>query len=73
MTSMAQLLGLTQPAIGCSVDRGERLAKKEKINFLLSYGPAPHPDFSKAGKRIYPQKLLNVNKPNATYVVVTFP
>ena len=42
MTSMAKVLGLTQPAIGYAVDRGERLAKKENmtclINFLVSYG-----------------------------------
>jgi predicted transcriptional regulator len=34
MTSMAKLLGLTQPAIGYAVDRGERLAKKEKYDLL---------------------------------------
>jgi len=34
MTSMAQLLGLTQPAIGYSVDRGERIAKKEKYDLF---------------------------------------
>lgn len=34
MTRMAKLLGLTQPAIGYAVDRGERLAKREKINLL---------------------------------------
>jgi len=34
MTSMARLLGLTQPAIGYAVDRGERLAKKEEFNLL---------------------------------------
>ena len=34
MTSMAKLLGLTQPAIGYSVDRGELLAKKEKYDLL---------------------------------------
>ncbi len=32
MTSMAKLLGLTQPAIGYAVDREERLAKKENIS-----------------------------------------
>ncbi len=34
MASMAKLLGLTQPAIGYGVDRGERLAKKEKYGLL---------------------------------------
>ena len=34
MTSMARLLGFTQPAIGYAVDRGERLAKKEKYDLL---------------------------------------
>jgi hypothetical protein len=34
MTNMAELLGLTQPAIGYAVDRGERLAKKEKHDLL---------------------------------------
>jgi len=34
MTSIAKLLGLTQPAIGYAVDRGERLAKKEKYDLL---------------------------------------
>jgi len=34
MTRMAQLLGLTQPAIGYSVDRGERIAKKEKYDLF---------------------------------------
>jgi len=34
MTSMAKLLGLTQPAIGYSVERGERIAKKEKIGLF---------------------------------------
>ena len=34
MTSMAKLLGLTQPAIGYAVDRGERLAKKERYDLL---------------------------------------
>ncbi|MEA3392584.1 MAG: transposase [Candidatus Marinimicrobia bacterium] len=34
MTSMAKLLGLTQPAIGYSVDRGELIAKKEKYDML---------------------------------------
>ncbi|MDY7035629.1 MAG: hypothetical protein SV375_05625 [Thermodesulfobacteriota bacterium] len=34
MTRMAQLLGLTQPAIGYSVDRGEIIAKKEKYDLL---------------------------------------
>ncbi len=34
MTSMAKLLGLTQPAIGYSVDRGELIAKKEKYDLL---------------------------------------
>ena len=34
MTSMAKLLGLTQPAIGYSDDRGELLAKKEKYDLL---------------------------------------
>jgi len=31
---MAKLLGLTQPAIVYAVDRGERLAKKEKCNLF---------------------------------------
>jgi len=34
MTSMAKLLGLTQPAVGYAVDRGEGLAKKEKYDLL---------------------------------------
>jgi len=34
MTSMARLLGLTQPAIGYAVDRGKRLAKRDNINLL---------------------------------------
>ncbi|MBW1707017.1 MAG: transposase [Deltaproteobacteria bacterium] len=34
MTSMAKLLGLTQPAIGYSVDRGGLIAKKEKYDLL---------------------------------------
>jgi putative transposase len=34
MTDMAKLLGLTQPAIGYAVERGELLAKKEKHNLL---------------------------------------
>ena len=34
MTNMARLLGLTQPAIGYSVDRGELIAKKEKYDLL---------------------------------------
>jgi len=34
MTSMARLLGLSQPAIGYAVDRGGRLAEKEKMNLL---------------------------------------
>jgi hypothetical protein len=34
MTSMAGLLGLTQPAIGYAVARGERLAKKEKYDLF---------------------------------------
>ena len=34
MTHMAKLLGLTQPAIGYSVDRGEIIAKKEKYDLL---------------------------------------
>ncbi len=42
MTSIATSLGLTQPAIGYAVDRGELLAKKKNmiylINFLVYYG-----------------------------------
>jgi len=34
MKGMAKLLGLTQPAISYSVDRGERLSKKEKYDLL---------------------------------------
>lgn len=34
MTSMAKLLGLTQPAIGYAVDRGERRAKREKYDLF---------------------------------------
>ncbi|MFZ7111444.1 MAG: hypothetical protein ACOWYE_07155 [Desulfatiglandales bacterium] len=34
MTSMARLLGLTQPAVGYAVDRGERLVKREKIKLF---------------------------------------
>ncbi|MFC1825299.1 transposase [Thermodesulfobacteriota bacterium] len=34
MTNMAKLLGLTQPAVGYAVDRGERKAKKEKYDLL---------------------------------------
>ena len=34
MTSMAKLLGVTQPAVGYAVDRGERLAKEEKYDLL---------------------------------------
>ena len=33
-TSIAKLLGLTQPAIGYAVDRGQRLVKKEKYDLL---------------------------------------
>jgi len=33
---MAELLGLTQPAIGYAVDRGELLAKKENMTCLIS-------------------------------------
>jgi len=32
MTSMAKLLGFTQPAIGYAVDRGKSLAKKVKYD-----------------------------------------
>ena len=32
--SMAKLLGLTQPAIGYSVERGEIIARKEKYDLL---------------------------------------
>jgi len=32
MTSIAKLLGITQPAIGYSAEWGERLAKKEKYD-----------------------------------------
>lgn len=31
---MAKLLELTQPAIGYAVERGERLARKEKYDLL---------------------------------------
>ena len=34
MTGMARLLGLTQPAIGYSVDRGEKIARKGKYDLL---------------------------------------
>ena len=34
MTGMAKLLGLTQPAVGYAVERGERLAKKGKYDLL---------------------------------------
>ena len=34
MTGMAILLGLTQPAVGYAVERGERLAKKGKYDLL---------------------------------------
>ncbi len=34
MTGMAKLLGLTQPAIGYAVERGELLAKKDKYDLL---------------------------------------
>jgi REP-associated tyrosine transposase len=34
MTGMARLLGLTQPAVGYAVERGERLAKEEKYDLL---------------------------------------
>jgi len=34
MTGMARLLGLTQPAVGYAVERGERLAKKEKYALI---------------------------------------
>ena len=34
MTGMAKLLGLTQPAVGYAVERGERLAKKDKFDLL---------------------------------------
>jgi len=34
MTSMAKRLGLTQPAVGYAVDRGEELSKKKKVKLL---------------------------------------
>jgi hypothetical protein len=34
MTSMAKLLGFTQPAIGYAVERGEGLAKEEKYDLF---------------------------------------
>ena len=34
MTHMASLLGITQPAIGYAIERGELLAKKNKYNLL---------------------------------------
>ena len=34
MTGMAKSLGLTQPAVGYAVERGERLAKKDKYDLL---------------------------------------
>lgn len=34
MTGMARLLGLTQPAVGYAVERGERLARKEKYDLI---------------------------------------
>ena len=34
MTEMAKLLGLTQPAIGYAVERGELLTKKEKNDLI---------------------------------------
>jgi hypothetical protein len=34
MTNMAKRLGLTQPAIGYAVERGEQLAKEGKNDLL---------------------------------------
>jgi hypothetical protein len=34
MTAMAKLLGVTQPAIGYAVERGELLAEKEKYDLI---------------------------------------
>ena len=34
MTEMAKLLGLTQPAVGYAVERGELLTKKEKYDLI---------------------------------------
>ena len=34
MIGMAKLLGLTQPAVGYAVERGERLAKKGNYDLL---------------------------------------
>lgn len=34
MTSMAKMLGITQPAIGYAVDREERMVKANDIKFL---------------------------------------
>jgi hypothetical protein len=34
MNDMAKQLGLTQPALGYAVDRGERIFKKRKIEFI---------------------------------------
>ena len=34
MTSMAKLLGLTQPAVGYAVDRGEQIVKKREIKLF---------------------------------------
>ncbi len=34
MTSIAKRLGLTQPAIGYAVDRGERISKKRQIKLI---------------------------------------
>jgi len=34
MTDMAKLLGLTQPAIGYAVERGELLTKGEKYDLI---------------------------------------
>ena len=34
MTSMAKRLGLTQPAVGYAVDRGERVSKERNITLI---------------------------------------
>jgi predicted transcriptional regulator len=34
MTSMAKRLGLTQPAVGYAVDRGEGISKKRKMKLI---------------------------------------
>ena len=34
VTSIAKQLGLTQPAVGYAVDRGERISKKRKIKLI---------------------------------------